>query len=306
MEKIDVIISRVWRSLLSFTRIDRLFSKKPQSKPTSDIKKTDEIIEDSEEQELFVERIRLEKIELSIKNLMHKMTIQEPTFDRMIVVYRRAGMKTKPDRGIFVKHFKNIPMADMEIVLPEKKNPTLTPMDWVKFLISAVIGLVTLVGSLEMPKADVWVVIAIMSGVIGYCAKIYFTFQANMTLYQNLITKSMYDKQLDSGKGTLLHLCDDVIQQEVKEVIICYYILMEQGKATIQDLDLQCEELIKEEFGAECNFDVHDAVKKLEKLGIIHLDSIGRILCAPLKRANEIIGTTTEEMVLRAQQNSAS
>ncbi|KQJ86734.1 hypothetical protein BRADI_4g07450v3 [Brachypodium distachyon] len=306
MEKVDVLISRIWRSLLRVTRIDRLFSKKPQLKSRNDTKKTDEIIEDTEEEDLFVERIRLEKIELSIKNLMSKMTIQEPTFDRMIVVYRRAGTKTKPDRGIFVKHFKNIPMADMEIVLPEKKNPTLTPMDWVKFLISAVIGLVTLVGSLEMPKADVWVVIAIMSGVIGYCAKIYFTFQQNMTLYQNLITKSMYDKQLDSGKGTLLHLCDDVIQQEVKEVIISYYILMEQGKATMQDLDLHCEELIKEEFGAECNFDVHDAVKKLEKLGIVHRDSIGRILCAPLKRANEIIGTTTEEMVLRAQQNSAS
>uniref|UniRef100_A0A453K4F4 Uncharacterized protein n=1 Tax=Aegilops tauschii subsp. strangulata TaxID=200361 RepID=A0A453K4F4_AEGTS len=48
---------------------------------------------------------------------MSKMTIQEPTFDRMIVVYRQAGMKAKPSRGIFVKHFKNIPMADMEIVL---------------------------------------------------------------------------------------------------------------------------------------------------------------------------------------------
>ena len=92
-----------------------MFSKKPQSKSRNDIKKTDEIIEDTEEQELFVERIRLEKIELrllivlslkfykttikcnlknryvlldSIKNLMSKMTIQEPTFDRMIVVYR--------------------------------------------------------------------------------------------------------------------------------------------------------------------------------------------------------------------------
>jgi hypothetical protein len=99
--------------VMFFFRIDRLVSKKPQSKP-SDIKKTDEIIEDSEEQELFVERIRLEKIELrliyllvkfgrvqsgvilmksylfcnSLKNLTHKMTIQEPTFDRMIVVYR--------------------------------------------------------------------------------------------------------------------------------------------------------------------------------------------------------------------------
>ncbi|RLM98736.1 hypothetical protein C2845_PM06G28690 [Panicum miliaceum] len=306
MEKVDVMISRAWSSLLRFTRIDRLFSKKQHLKPKKDTKKTDEINEDEEEPQLFVERIRLEKIELSMKNLMSKMTIQEPTFDRMIVVYRRAGTKTKPDRGIFVKHFKNIPMADMEIVLPEKKNPTLTPMDWVKFLISAVIGLVTLVGSLEMPKADVWVVIAILSGVIGYCAKIYFTFQQNMTIYQNLITKSMYDKQLDSGKGTLLHLCDDVIQQEVKEVIICYYILMEQGKATIQDLDLRCEELIKEEFGAECNFDVHDAIKKLEKLSIVHRDSIGRIVCVPLKRANEIIGTTTEELVMRAQQSPAS
>ncbi|XP_062204102.1 uncharacterized protein LOC133906263 [Phragmites australis] len=306
MEKVDVMISRAWRSLLRVTRINRLFSKKPQLKPKKDTKKTDEIDGDTEEQELFVERIRLEKIELSIKNLLSKMTIQEPTFDRIIVVYRRAGTKIKTDRGIFVKHFKSIPMADMEIVLPEKKNPTLTPMDWVKFLISAVIGLVTLVGSLEMPKADVWVVIAILSGVIGYCAKIYFTFQQNMSIYQNLITKSMYDKQLDSGKGTLLHLCDDVIQQEVKEVIICYYILMEQGKATVQDLDLRCEELIKEEFGAECNFDVHDAVKKLEKLGIVHRDSIGRILCVPLKRANEIIGTTTEELVMQAQQSPTS
>lgn len=42
-----------------------------------------------------------------------------------------------------------------------------------------------------------------------------FRFQANLSAYQNLITQSMYDKQLDSGKGTLLHLCDDVIQQEV-------------------------------------------------------------------------------------------
>jgi len=81
---------------------------------------------------------------------------------------------------------------------------------------------------------------------------------------------------------------------------------MEQGKATRQDLDLRCEELIKEEFGAECNFDVHDAIKKLEKLSIVHRDSIGRIVCVPLKRANEIIGTTTEELVMRAQQSPAS
>lgn len=39
-------------------------------------------------------------------------------------------------------------------------------------------------------------------------------------LYQNLITQSLYDKQLDSGRGTLLHICDDVIQQEVRRHLL--------------------------------------------------------------------------------------
>ncbi|MBA0614727.1 hypothetical protein Godav_014982 [Gossypium davidsonii] len=157
-----------------------------------------------------------------------------------------------------------------------------------------------------MPEADLWVIFAILSAVIGYCAKIYFSFQANMATYQNLITQSMYDKQLDSGRGTLLHLCDDVIQQEVKEVIISFFILMEQGKATMEDLDLRCEELIKEEFEESCNFDVDDAVDKLEKLKIVSRDSIGRYYCVGLKRANEIIGVTTEEHVFKARQGSST
>lgn len=299
MEKLDVIISRIWSYFLKITWLDKLRSSRHQKK---DPKKDDEANPEADNEDLYVERIRLENTQLSFKSFLSKLTIQEPTFDRMIVVYRRASSKTNLERGIYVKHFKNIPMADMEIVLPEKRNPGLTPMDWVKFLISAVVGLVAVVTSVEMPKADPWVIFAVLSTVVGYCAKTYFTFQQNMATYQNLITQSMYDKQLDSGKGTLLHLCDDVIQQEVKEVMICFYILMEQGKATLEDLDLRCEELIKEEFGERCNFDVDDAVQKLEKLGIVARDTIGRYYCMGLKRANEIIGTTTEELVLKAKQ----
>uniref|UniRef100_A0A0E0JT61 Uncharacterized protein n=1 Tax=Oryza punctata TaxID=4537 RepID=A0A0E0JT61_ORYPU len=296
MEKVDMIIARAWRWFLEKTRLQKLFSRKKSARPKTDSKKNDDLVGEEEDKELYVERIRLETMKLSLRNLVGKVTIQEPTFEEVIVLYRRKSPKGQNDRSIHVKHFKNIPMADMELVLPEKKNPSLTPMDWVQFIVSVVIGLVTLISSLEMPKADFWVVVAVLSALAGYCAKIYLSFQQNMATYQNLITQSMYDKQLDSGKGTLLHLCDDVIQQEVKEVIISYYILMENGKATIEDLDLQCEELIQEEFGLQCNFEVMDAVQKLERLGIITRDSIGRICCLSLKRANEIIGATTEEL----------
>lgn len=301
MEKVDMLIGRLWAWILRKTRLERIFSRKSSARRKRDPKKDDEISSESEQDDFYVERIRLENMELSFRNLLGKMTIQEPTFDRIIVVYRRANPKTKTERGIFVKHFKNIPMADMEIVLPEKKNPSLTPMDWVTFLASAIVGLVAVVRSLDTPTGDLWVMFAILSTVIGFCAKTYFTFQQNMATYQNLITQSMYDKQLDSGKGTLLHLCDDVIQQEVKEVIIAFFILMEQGKATMQDLDLRCEELIMEEFNERCNFEVDDAVQKLQKLGIVSRDTIGRYYCVGLKRANEIIGTTTEELVLKSK-----
>ncbi|GJN16854.1 hypothetical protein PR202_gb03878 [Eleusine coracana subsp. coracana] len=332
MEKVDVIIGRAWRWFLEKTRysiqcinlfwefifahpkgqaspcwnfrLRKLFSRERKMVGSkTDSKKNDDIAYEVEDKDLYVERIRLETMELSFRNLIGRVTIQEPTFEEVIVLYRRKSPKGQDDRAIHVKHFKNIPMADMELVLPEKKNPSLTPMDWVQFIVSVVIGLVTLTSSLEMPKADFWVVIAILSALAGYCAKIYFSFQQNMATYQNLITQSMYDKQLDSGKGTLLHLCDDVIQQEVKEVIIAYYILMENGKATSDDLDLQCEELIQEEFGLQCDFEVMDAVRKLERLGIITRDSIGRICCVALKRANEIIGATTEELVMKARQS---
>ncbi|TYJ16694.1 hypothetical protein E1A91_A09G000500v1 [Gossypium mustelinum] len=283
MEKVDMIITRLWTFLLRLTRLEKLLNRRLRERHKKEPKKDDEINPEADSEDLFVDRIRLENMDL-----------------------RRASPKPNMDRGIYVKHFKNIPMADLEIVLPEKKNPGLTPMDWVKFLASAVVGLVTVFSSLQMPTADLWVIFAILSTVIGYCAKTYFTFEANMATYQNLITQSMYDKQLDSGRGTLLHLCDDVIQQEVKEVIISFFILMEQGKATMEDLDLRCEELIKEEFGESCNFDVDDAVEKLEKLKIVSRDSIGRFYCVGLKRANEIIGVTTEELVLKARQGSIS
>ncbi|MBA0614728.1 hypothetical protein Godav_014982 [Gossypium davidsonii] len=214
-------------------RLEKLLSRRSRGRNKKEPKKDDEINPETDSEDLYVERIRLENMDLSIKNLVGKTTIQEPTFDRIIVVYRKASAKPNMDRGIYVKHFKNIPMADLEIVLPEKKSPGLTPMDWVTFLASAVVGL-------------------------------------------------------------------------VKEVIISFFILMEQGKATMEDLDLRCEELIKEEFEESCNFDVDDAVDKLEKLKIVSRDSIGRYYCVGLKRANEIIGVTTEEHVFKARQGSST
>ncbi|XP_022148090.1 uncharacterized protein LOC111016855 isoform X2 [Momordica charantia] len=305
--KVNTIIMRIWTFFLKISGLNRLIQCGASRSHRSQVfAKQIDISTDSEDDGLYVERIRVENMKLGISMLLSEITIQEPTFDRIIVVYRPANMNSEMERGIFVKHFKNIPMADLEIVLPEKKNPSLTPMDWVKFLVSAAIGLVTVIGSLSVPTADIRVIFAIVSAVSVYSVKTYLSFQSNLVSYQNLITRCVYDKQLDSGRGTLLHLCDEVIQQEVKEVIISFYILMKQGKATIQELDKRCEELIQGQFGQSCNFDVDDAVHKLEKLGIVVRDADGAYSCVDLRSANKIIGTTTEEIISKAKEADAS
>nr|GEV59223.1 putative reverse transcriptase domain-containing protein [Tanacetum cinerariifolium] len=98
---------------------------------------------------------------------------------------------TPPDEEVMVILRRRVKTGPLFGKWPEKKNPSLTHMDWLKFLSTTIFLLEAMTGLIETPKADFWVIVAIVSMVVGYSAKVYFT------------------------KGTLLHLCDDVFQQEM-------------------------------------------------------------------------------------------
>ncbi|KAF7153930.1 hypothetical protein RHSIM_Rhsim01G0104800 [Rhododendron simsii] len=99
-----------------------------------------------------------------------KIIIQEPMFERIIVVYRKMMFP-------FIFLF-SLPLSCLYyaktyclyclLVQPEKKNLSLSPMDWVKFLVSGIIGLVTVVGSLNKSKPNIKVLAPILSAVIGF------------------------------------------------------------------------------------------------------------------------------------------
>jgi hypothetical protein len=73
-----------------------------------------------------------------ITSLNQTTTLQEPTFKEVIILYRLAKPKNKTtetirqivgeytttqknEHGIFLKSFRDIPMADLETLFPEKK-----------------------------------------------------------------------------------------------------------------------------------------------------------------------------------------
>lgn len=302
-EKLDLVLRSIWDTLCGLFR-----GKAPRRTchyfDTRTVPVSDCV--NQEQNLLSIERIRIENMQLSLRSLFSRNTIQEPAFQRIILVYRRA---TPPDyehplgdRGIYIKQFLHIPIADMEIVLPEKMTPSMTPQDWAKFATTVVTGLVAVVSAASLRMSfKVIATIAIAFG--SYVFKIYFAWTSAFSTYQALIGNAMYDKQLDSGRGTLLHLCDDVWQQEFKETVVSYFVLLTQGQATKQELDKRCAELLATEFDEVVKFDGQDALDKLNRLGLLIADDNGRHYVQPLENANRIVGETTDELYGHAEYN---
>eukprot|EP00271_Cylindrocystis_brebissonii_P000332 TRINITY_DN10442_c0_g1_i1.p1 TRINITY_DN10442_c0_g1~~TRINITY_DN10442_c0_g1_i1.p1 ORF type:complete len:595 (-),score=136.72 TRINITY_DN10442_c0_g1_i1:593-2275(-) len=301
LEKVDMILTWMWDCCLWLVCLKKRTSWEPR---VNDTRGPDDSQDPAHV--LLVERIHLEQMKLSCKFLTTMTTIQEPTFERIILLYRPA---TPPDfqeahedtaeplgdRTIYIKHFRHIPMADMEIVLPEKLTPGLTPRDWISFAMTLIFGVIAIITAItSQAGTQVYIGIGVACGT--YITKLYLAWQASMRTYAALIQQSMYDKQLDSGKGTLLHLCDDVLQQELKEVAVSFFILATTGPASKEELDKRCEMFMERKFLENVQFDVEDAVEKLLRLGLARLEPDGKYYNTPLKKAASTIGPTTDEL----------
>ncbi|XP_024522847.1 uncharacterized protein LOC112343500 isoform X2 [Selaginella moellendorffii] len=245
----------------------------------------------SSDKYVSVKRIHISN-SFELKDFFKRFTLQDPTFDHTIIVYRKVtelcDAKRKKDFGIYIKHYKEIPMADMELVLPAKKHPRLPLQDWIKLIVFALICVAAIVSALRR-RSQAAIVIGIVVAFVSYAMKIYVTFNMNVLEYERDINNLMAGKLLDCGHGTLLHVLDEAIQQEVKEAIIAYFVLMRNPGGTISEEELRhrCNDLIESYFeNGTSEFEVKDAVDKLRRLGII-MERDERIKYVLVREANE-------------------
>eukprot|EP00270_Netrium_digitus_P015025 TRINITY_DN5198_c0_g1_i2.p1 TRINITY_DN5198_c0_g1~~TRINITY_DN5198_c0_g1_i2.p1 ORF type:complete len:566 (-),score=119.80 TRINITY_DN5198_c0_g1_i2:264-1889(-) len=244
------------------------------------------------------ERILVDDLYITLGNLVNKVTVQEATFKRLAVLYRpTAGENVDPamgNRSIIIRHFNNVPMADLEIVYPEKKVPSLTPTDWISMLITIVTGLTAVIMSC-LKEFSLNLIAVVVAGVAGYLYKIYSSFYQSLARYNMLLYEYVSQKNLDSGLGSLLHICQNALEQEVKEVLLAYYILLKQGPTDVKTLEQRCEQFTKDRLKLTVRFDVSDAIGKLMRLDIIRKE--GKTFSArPLHEAMQCIGDTNDEM----------
>ena len=293
IQKLDLIVTQLlegaWRLL---TRpLDLIRSGTPTTRsddPPQD--RQAHAPRQSEESDRFVDRITLRSTGVGLGALLRKTAIQEPTFDELILLYRldaSASGKETPDhesRAVHIKAFRGIPMADLEVVFPEKRI-SMQPVDLVKLVITGTVGLVVVATKLIFASVfNPVMAAAALATIAGYAAKVFMGFKVSRDRYQHLVTQSLYHKNQDNDLGVIFYLMDSLEDQEFKEAVLAYYFLWQQGELSEAELDRRCEAHLKQQFGADVDFEVDDALRKLHREGLI-TSHAGRFRACPIDEA---------------------
>jgi hypothetical protein len=233
------------------------------------------------------------------QNLFRQESIEMPEFHRLVIAFRLKETARVDDSMstdvVYLKMFKNIPETDLEILLPGSKVK-LSMLDQGKILVpnlsSAAMTVFKIfrVGVFLTIVAAAWIIkwVLAIAVLVGYVTKAVFSYFSTKNKYQFGLTKSLYLKNMDNNAGVIYRLFNEAEEQELCEAILAYAVLWKHGQhdgMTDLQVDKRCESFLEEIVNFQVDFEVHDALGKLARLGLATVDKAGRWSAIPVRTA---------------------
>ena len=199
-----------------------------------------------------------------------KQELKVDIYTRLAVVAQLNG-----EEGVRLKLFRDIPVADVEALLPHAEA-TMTVMDR-----ALVVGLGA--GSLGSLAKVVFVGAASTSalaipaaiGFGGMAVRSFFGYRRKKKLRTAHRTEHLYEKNLANNAAVLHTLCRMIAHEEAKAAIVAYAVLaarhdLEPDKRwPMEELATRATGYLKERFRVASRFDALTAVATLERLGLM-------------------------------------
>ena len=207
---------------------------------------------------------------------------------------RRAFAATR--RGVrpgaaLVKHFRNVASPEL-VTLHPGARPSMRPRDQVFLaapavatgvpvllnlwpaitvlfaVIAAYFGAQGVIEENELKRA-----IAAMSGLVAVGAFVMrqrLKYEATTLRYQKRLADTVYFRNLANNAGVLDLLVGAGEDQDAKEAILAYGLLRRAGRPLAKgEIDNFAEDYLRERFDLDIDFEIHDALNKLERLGLV-------------------------------------
>ncbi|WP_425615068.1 TMEM143 family protein [Anatilimnocola sp. NA78] len=203
------------------------------------------------------------------------------TYQRLALMFRlkKGAAPNQPldPSAVVLKLFKNIPKSDIEMLLPGTQVrmslldkgkiwlPTLSGVGFTAFKLvqgAAAVAFASLQGTLAF--------LALLSGVFGYGLRSFYGYLNTRDRYHLNLTRSLYFQNLDSNAGVMHRLLDEAEEQEFREIILAWWLLRQSGFAAVssEQLDRSAEAWLHQKLGLHVDFEVSDALGKLQRMGL--------------------------------------
>lgn len=259
---------------------------------------------------------------------LRKAEITFRNFDRVVVFFRFREAKHFSKKrlrnaafvpgSVVVKLFQDVPKDDIEMLFPnaEVRMKLVDKLFiGVPALVSGLVVLFTklgtsliLIGSLigfwlglraKGVQLDQTTLIALgagMGALGGYLWKQFSNFRHRKVRFMKALADMLYFKNLDNNAGVFHRLIDTAEEEETKEVLLAYYMLLRTAvPMTAEELDLEIEFWFSDRWNCDLDFDVTDALDKLRDLKLVR-EAGGKITPVALPDAHAVLDARWDDI----------
>jgi hypothetical protein len=246
--------------------------------------------------------LRKRKVEVDVYGHLVLMVMVKPAGEITSPRLARhlAGNRLRPGT-ILIKYFRDIARSDANMLFPNVRV-VMSLFDKLFLGLPALVGgipiLLKLVpaitvlalviaawlgasGSAEADETkQAFAAVSALVAVGGFVMRQWLKYKHQSLLYQKQISDNVYFRNISNNAGVLDYIIGTAEEQECKEAFLAYYFLRAAGPPTTQcELDRHIEGWLKATFQVDVDFEVAEALAKLERLKLLRRD--GEALIVP-------------------------
>lgn len=231
-------------------------------------------------------------------------------FDRVCIYvrFRSEGVAQKRATSFRVvpgttilKLFRSIPVADLEMLFPNAQvrmrmrdklslglPALLGGIPVMLKLGPALIGMGVLLGvtSASVAISSAWPMLMAFVVLGLFVFRQWDKVRSRRVLFLKVLSENLYFRNLDNNEGVLTRLIDEAEEEEAKEALLAYaFLLWSDEPLDAATLDARIEAWLHEQHQLVLDFEIDDALAKLERYGLVVSDEAQRLRACPLDEA---------------------
>jgi len=232
---------------------------------------------------------KLKPFDIRVREVMAEKNVPKRDAERVVRHLRGLLPATVTSDCIYIKLFKNMPRSDVEMIFPNTKV-RFRLFDKLKFGVTAGSGVgMGLIGGLGKLAviSNPYTLAGAVASFGGIALRQATNFLNQRTRYLVVLAQNLYFHAMADNRGVMTLLADRAAEEDLKEEMLLYCVLAKE-RVHIRDLkavDAAIEQFLLATFAIDVDFDVEDALARLQQEGIVTQQPDGVLLTLPPREA---------------------